>query len=92
MSDYDDDPHRRRNGELARERTARREAAQDARDRRASLAATKAQIQRARGDRGEPVEPEYKPEAEWSTTERQIFATRGIKPLVGESDAWGDDD
>lgn len=96
MSDYYDDDNRSpalaRRDELDAERRARREAVKDAADRRASLAATRAQIKRARGHRGEPVEPEYKPEAEWSTSERQVFAARGIKPLAGESDAWGDDD
>jgi hypothetical protein len=78
MSDYDDDDRS--------PRRARREAEQDAADRRASLAATTAQIQRARGHRGEAVAPEYKPEAEWSTTERQIFAAYGRKPIQDPDD------
>lgn len=73
-------------------REARREAAQDAADRRASRAATEAQIKAARGHRGVPVEPEYKPEAEWTTTERQLFAAYGRKPVKGGDDGWGDDD
>lgn len=91
MSDYRDDLSAYRAAEDAN-RKARREAEQDARDRRASREATRAQIQHARGHRGEPVEPEYKPEAEWSTTERQVFAAKGVKPLKVEPDAWGDDD
>lgn len=84
MSDYHDEPYRRRNGELARETTARREAEQDARDRAASLRATKAQIAHARQGRGEPEEPRYKPEREWSTTERQIYAAYGRKPVIDD--------
>lgn len=91
MSDYRDDLSAHRAAEDAN-RKARREAAQDAADRRESLAATKAQIQRARGHRGEPVAPEYKPEAEWSTTERQVFAAKGVKPRKAERDDWRDDD
>lgn len=96
MSDYYDDenrsPRAARKDELDAERRSRREAAKDARDARASLEATRAQIKRARGGRGEPVAPEYKPEAEWSTTDRQVFAATGRKPVAGDGDAWGDDD
>lgn len=91
MSDYRDDFTAQRAAEIAN-REARREAAQDARDRRASLAATKAQIRAARGHDGTADEPEYKPEAEWSTSERQVYAARGIKPLKHGEGLWGADD
>lgn len=90
MSDYRDFAAYRQ-AEIAN-RKARRERAQDARDRAASLEATKAQIKAARGHDGTPAEPEYKPESEWSTSERQIYAARGIKPTVIESGWWGDED
>jgi hypothetical protein len=85
MSDYGNELGAHRAAEQAN-RQARREAAQDAADRRASLAATRAQIKAARGHDGTPSEPEYKPEAEWSTTERQLFAAYGRKPVKGDDD------
>ena len=91
MSEYADEFSEARAASAAN-REARREAAQDAAERRASRAATEAQIKRARGHRGVPVEPEYKPEREWSTTERQVFAINGVNPLKVADDDWGDDD
>lgn len=90
MSDYSSELGAHRAAELAN-RQARREAEQDARDRRASLDATRAQIKAARGHDGTPSEPEYKPQAEWSTSERQAFAARGVRPLKDDEDDWGDD-
>lgn len=90
MSDYDVEAAHRAAADA--NRRARREAEQDAADRRASLEATKRQIRAARGHDGTPDEPAYKPESEWSTTERQLYATRGIKPLKADPDPWGDDD
>ncbi len=91
MSDYVNEFAESRAADTAN-RAARREATQDAADRRASLAATRAQIKAARGHDGTPDEPEYKPEAEWSTTERQLFAVYGRKPLKIDDGGWGDDD
>jgi len=68
-----------RAAELAN-RKVRREAQKDAADRRASLEATKAQIRAARGHDGTPTEPRFKPEREWTTTERQLYAARSIRP------------
>lgn len=80
MSDYVNEYGEARAAEID-SRRARREAEQDAADRRASRAATRAQIARATRRRPAP-DPEYKPESEWSTTERQVHAATGRKPLV----------
>jgi hypothetical protein len=77
MIDYEDEDER---DELDPLRKARREAREQQRSNARSLAATRRQIEGARGERL-TSEPDYKPEAEWSTTERQIHAAYGRKPL-----------
>ncbi|GAB3410940.1 hypothetical protein GCM10027515_31870 [Schumannella luteola] len=52
------------------------------RSRRDARSDTERQIDAARGINGRPAEPEYKPEAEWTTTERQLHAHRGIRPVI----------
>jgi hypothetical protein len=47
-----------------------------------SLSATEAQILAARGHTGRAQEPDYEEDrSKWSTSERQAFAARGVKPL-----------
>lgn len=60
MSDHQKELAVHRAGRIA-EREQRREAQQDAIDRRASLEATRAQIKAARVHDGTPVEPDQKP-------------------------------
>jgi hypothetical protein len=84
MSDYRDELTAHRAAELAN-RKARREAEQDARDRRASLEAARAQVRAAFG-RAEPAKPKPKPRDEWTTTERQVFAARGVVPTIEPKD------
>lgn len=64
----------------------RREASLEAELKRRNPSSTADQIAAARGRAREPNEPEYKDPSTWSTTERQIFAHYGRKPLRDEDD------
>lgn len=61
--------------------------------RKRPLSATEAQIMAARGHDGRPHEPEVEEDrTKWSTSERQAFAARGIKPERRATADEGDDD